>query len=385
MRICLVSSSFYPAIFYGGPISSTWDLSRKLADKDIKMYISTTDANGKSRLKVTVNKFVKKQKNLFVKYYHEQFINKFSVSFIFGVWLDIKKADLVYIQYLFHYTSILSLFFSFLQRKKVIVCPRGSLSRYTLTNKWKLLKYLSINFLIRPFARSVVWQASSYLEKDDILFNFPMAQIKIINDGIDFESFQEFTKTTRVELLKKYTDRNFKNISRIFFSMGRLHQIKRFDVLIDAFSIFLKEYKDSKLLIAGGDDGMLEELTKKINDLGLKDSVFLIGVVEFEDKKILLNNCDYFALASEFESFGIVVAEALACGKPIVASNLTPWKSLEKNKCGILVANDKISFSRGLFDIVNNQYDSKLIKEYVFSNYDWNLIADKFLINIKDN
>ena len=38
MRVCLVSSSFYPAIFYGGPISSTWDLSRKLADKDIKMY-----------------------------------------------------------------------------------------------------------------------------------------------------------------------------------------------------------------------------------------------------------------------------------------------------------------------------------------------------------
>ena len=33
MRICLVSSSFYPATFYGGPISATWDLSRKLSEK----------------------------------------------------------------------------------------------------------------------------------------------------------------------------------------------------------------------------------------------------------------------------------------------------------------------------------------------------------------
>ena len=50
------------------------------------------------------------------------------------------------------------------------------------------------------------------------------------------------------------------------------------------------------------------------------------------DKKILLNNCDYFALASEFESFGLVVAEALACGRPIILSNKTPWIDLEIKK-----------------------------------------------------
>ena len=46
MRICLVSSSFYPATFYGGPISATWDLSKKLAENDVEMYVSTTNANG---------------------------------------------------------------------------------------------------------------------------------------------------------------------------------------------------------------------------------------------------------------------------------------------------------------------------------------------------
>ena len=77
MRICLVSSSFYPATFYGGPISATWDLSKKLAENNIKIYVSTTNANGLEQLDVKVNQFIKKQENFQVKYYHEQIINHF--------------------------------------------------------------------------------------------------------------------------------------------------------------------------------------------------------------------------------------------------------------------------------------------------------------------
>ena len=45
MRICLVSSSFYPATFYGGPISATWDLSKKLTDRNIEVFVSTTNGS----------------------------------------------------------------------------------------------------------------------------------------------------------------------------------------------------------------------------------------------------------------------------------------------------------------------------------------------------
>ena len=76
MRVCLVSSSFYPAISYGGPISATWDLSKKLARKGIEVYVSTTNANMKSKLSVNTSAFIKKNKNLFVRYYDEQIINK---------------------------------------------------------------------------------------------------------------------------------------------------------------------------------------------------------------------------------------------------------------------------------------------------------------------
>ncbi|MBT6808841.1 MAG: glycosyl transferase family 1, partial [Flavobacteriales bacterium] len=70
MRICLVSSSFYPAIFYGGPISSTWDLSKKIGNNGVKVFVSTTNANGKERLRnVETNKHKKITENVYVKYY----------------------------------------------------------------------------------------------------------------------------------------------------------------------------------------------------------------------------------------------------------------------------------------------------------------------------
>jgi glycosyltransferase involved in cell wall biosynthesis len=384
MRICLVSSSFYPATFYGGPISATWDLSKKLAEKGIEVYVSTTNANGSKKLDVECNKYLKKEENVFVKYYNEQITNKFSLSFLFGIWSDIKKSDIVYIQYLFHYTVLFSLLFSVFQKKKIVACPRGSFSVFTLNNKLPFIKLLWLNFLIKPMINKIVWQASSYLEERDILNKFPNADVEIINDGIDYDSFQNSILVSRNELLNKFTGITCNDVSNIFFSMGRLHKIKGFDVLIDAFNLFLEKDKYAKLIIAGGDDGVGKKLENQIKKLNLSSSVFLIGAVNFEDKKLLLNNCDYFTLASEFESFGIVIAEALSCGKPVVVSNKTPWKDIQINNCGILADNEKNSFNDAFSKIINEKYDSNLIKNYVKKNYDWVVIVDKFINLIKN-
>ena len=54
-----MSSSFYPATFYGGPISATWDLSKELTKKGIEVYVSTTNANGRKKLYVECDKYLK--------------------------------------------------------------------------------------------------------------------------------------------------------------------------------------------------------------------------------------------------------------------------------------------------------------------------------------
>ena len=384
MRICLVSSSFYPATFYGGPISATWDLSKKLAEKGHEIYVSTTNANGAETLDVECDNFLEKENNVFVKYYNEQLINKFSFSFMFGIWSDIKKSEVVYIQYLFHYSVLFSLLCSVIQKKKIIICPRGSFSAFTLSNKLAFVKLSWLSLFINPLVSKIIWQASSYLEERDILNRYPNATVEIINDGVDFNAFQNETVITNCELVNKVTNSNFKEVSHVFFSMGRLHKIKGFDILIDAFNLFLEKDKNAKLIIAGGDDGVGKKLENQIKKLNLESSVFLIGAINFQDKKRLLNNCDYFILASEFESFGIVIAEALSCGKPVVVSNKTPWKDIQINNCGILADNEKNSFYEAFNKIINEKYDKSLIKNYVKANYDWEVIVDKFINLIKN-
>ena len=380
MRVCLVSSSFYPATFYGGPISATWDLSKKLAEKGYEIYVSTTNANGKERLKnIDTKNYAKLDENIYVRYYHEQLINIFSFSFLVNIFSDIKKSDVVYVQYLFHYTVVFSLFFAWVLKKKVIICPRGSFSSFTLENNKIYFKTLWLQILIKPFSRKVIWQASSYLEKEDILKYLINARVEIISDGVNFNEFQDQEKISLVPLVKKYTDTKFSEISEVIFSMGRLHKIKGFNILINSFDLYLKDNKHAKLIIAGGDDGERENLILQITKMELEESVFLIGLIDFNQKKELLSSCSFFALASEFESFGIVITESLSCGTPVVVSDKTAWRDIYKNKCGIFAENQKQEFCDAFHEIKKENFTSEDCKNYVKENFDFEVVSQKFI------
>ena len=378
--MCLVSSSFYPSMVYGGPIFATWDLSRSLADKGLDIYVSTTNADGKNRLKdVSTKSHLKLADNIFIRYYHEQIINYLSFSFIFNLWNDIKESDVVYIQYIFHYTSVIALFYSFFLRKRVVLCARGSLSSWGMSYRKRIIKKIWIFFLIRPFVKNILWQACSHLESSDIKLYFKDANVEVLYDGVNVNEFSLTRKISKIDLVRKYTDLDFESISEIIFSMGRLHHIKRFDILIDAFSIYHQKNPDAKLLIAGSDDGIKNKLINKINKMGLNNSVFLIGFLDPTQKKELLNNVDVFALCSDFESFGLVVAEALASGCPVIVSDKTHWKDIHMNNCGIFAENSAETFSNAFKEVKNMKIDPEVCKNYIRSNFNQDLIADRFL------
>ncbi|MFM7366464.1 MAG: glycosyltransferase, partial [Sphaerospermopsis kisseleviana] len=83
------------------------------------------------------------------------------------------------------------------------------------------------------------------------------------------------------------------------------------------------------LILAGSDlVGYRKDVERMIKDLGLEDSVAITGEVSGEAKDCLLANADLFVLPSYSENFGIVVAEAMAWGRPVIASTGTPWKEI---------------------------------------------------------
>ena len=382
MNICVVSHSFFPATCYGGPIFSTYELCKKLADLGHNIYVSTTNANCGSRLDLDTSKFIEIYRNLNVRYYFEQIYWYFSFALIFGLWKDIKRSELIYIQYIFHYTVPLALFYSWVLNKRVVICPRASLSPWGINWRGKissLFKKSWINLFLRPFVSNVKWQGCSFIEIKDIKSIFYKADCYELSDGINTSTFSSERSLNYIDVMKKYTDKDFSKVSDIVFSMGRLHKIKGFDNLIRSFSLVLKNKPDVKLLIAGSDEGSKFFLLHEIKRLGLLDSVFLIGQLDDIEKKEVLSNSSIFALCSHVESFGIVVLEALASGLPVVVSNKTIWKDLEKNKCGIFVSNKEDLFAEALLYALDTDYQTSDCVNYVKSRYDIDIVSNDFI------
>ena len=106
----------------------------------------------------------------------------------------------------------------------------------------------------------------------------------------------------------------------ILFTIGALLWWKGYDHLLEAMKIVQEKDRDIELWIAGsGAD--VEAIIKMSNKLGLKNIKFL-GYIKQEDVVKMYNKCDVFISASPEEPFGITFVEAMACGKPVICTEL---------------------------------------------------------------
>ena len=120
-------------------------------------------------------------------------------------------------------------------------------------------------------------------------------------------------------------------------SIGRLEPGKNHECLISAMVEICKAVPNALLLIAGHDPwGYGKNLHRLVENLGLEDSVRLIGFQS--DVVSFLHALDVFAFASNSEGFGQVLVEAMAAGKPVVASEIPPLTEIVvEGESGLLV------------------------------------------------
>lgn len=377
LKLLVVIPNFYPAIIYGGPIFTALHTCEKLAALGIEVRVSTTNANMTNRLNIESNIWIKKDDNFFIKYYNETIINKFSFPLLFNLWRDIKQADLVHIQYLFSAPTPIAIFYSVLLRKPILLTPHGSMGNWCLNQGSKLKSYW-LNWLIKPFLSNIIWHATAEMEKNEILTVFPNAQIEVISNGIQINEFQTINLISPVEFSEKFIQKILQ-ASKIIVSMGRLQKKKGFDILIDSFSYVIKIYPEAKLFIAGQDEGEKENLQLQIKALGLLESVFFVGAISGQDKIDFLANADLFVLASHNENFGIVYAESLAAGTPIIASKNTPWSEIESANCGKWIPNTVQETTNAIIDMLGKDRELMRVNaKKVAQKYEWNSIALQF-------
>jgi len=120
---------------------------------------------------------------------------------------------------------------------------------------------------------------------------------------------------------------------RTVLFLSRIHPIKGLLNLVRAWA--LVRPAGWHLVIAGPDEGRHEqEVRRAVRQAGVEESVVFRGPVYGDAKWELLRSADVFVLPSYSENFGVAVAEALACGVPVITTQATPWNVLSQYQCG---------------------------------------------------
>tara|TARA_B100000989_G_C19515802_1_gene461553 strand:+ start:85 stop:1227 length:1143 start_codon:yes stop_codon:yes gene_type:complete len=241
---------------------------------------------------------------------------------------------------------ILSLYGSWIKKNsnfKLIQSPRNALANYSL-NSGSILKPLYWRTFQKESLKKVdCFHATSQAEYDDIRalgFKQPVAIIPNMVNVIE-----------DIKAKKKVS--NLRTLSYL----GRFHPEKGLETLLLAWAEIFKEKQNWNLNLVGtGDKKYVTFLKKIVKDLRLERVQFLDSVVGSE-KWQMYHDSDLFVLPSPSENFGMVVAEALACGTPVVTTNRTPWKDLPIKGAGWCVNFGVEDLKLGLTEAMNKSSD----------------------------
>lgn len=156
-----------------------------------------------------------------------------------------------------------------------------------------------------------------------------------------------------------------------FISVGNLIQSKRHDIIIDAFNKAFTTNDNVKLRIIG-DGNLKDSLRTKVSKLNREHQIIFTGELSREAVVKEMQNSDAFIMASEFETFGIVYIEAMACGNPIITVKNGGSDSLINEENGIILEENSIDkFSNAMKYMIKNRknYNSEDISMKCISKY----------------
>jgi glycosyltransferase involved in cell wall biosynthesis len=125
---------------------------------------------------------------------------------------------------------------------------------------------------------------------------------------------------------------------RLLLFLGRIHPKKGCDLLVEAFAAVVNSDPSLHLVIAGPDQvGLKRSLVERAELLGVASAISWTGMLSGDIKTGALLAAEAFLLPSHQENFGIAVAEALACGLPVLISNkVNIWREIAGDRAGLV-------------------------------------------------
>lgn len=369
LRVVHVCAYFAPAFVYGGPPRSIFGLCRAQRHAGIDVRVVTTTANGDSELSDAVVA-QGEYESIPVRYCARAWPRSIfhAPSLGSAVATELRDADVLHIHGLWNATVWSAAAAAREQRKPYVLSPRGMLAPAALAHdKWrkKLVYPLADRRVIRDAARLHATSQSEFEQ----LNRLPEAGRAVyVPNGVELPPGGDRDPRAARERF------HLPPTSPLILFLGRIHPIKRLDLVAAAFAQVRAQHRDAHLVIAGPDeDGHRATVAPLFTPFG--SSVTWTGRVDDAGKRQLLDAATMLVVSSNSESFGMSVAEAMAAGMPVVVTRTCPWAEIESSEAGFWVDQTADAIARGLNAILADPAAAQAMgrrgRALIASRYSW--------------
>lgn len=169
-------------------------------------------------------------------------------------------------------------------------------------------------------------------------------------------------------------------------NVGSLIEVKAQESLIRAFAKAHAERPDLRLQI-GGEGELRPQLEELISELGLAGKVTLLGMLGRRELLSRMQECNIFLLPSRVETFGVVIIEALSCGRPVIATRCGGPETILTEENGLLVPNHDIeALKDAMLEMASRlrDYDAEAIRRTVLERYSASRFATRLMSFFRD-
>ncbi|WP_413732612.1 MULTISPECIES: glycosyltransferase [unclassified Shewanella] len=202
-----------------------------------------------------------------------------------------------------------------------------------------------------------------------------------------FKCLMEKKFNLKFDVLPNIVDTNFFNLKKdiepksfSFLNVAFLEPKKNHEILIKAFWNAFKN-NDSVSLNIAGNGTQYFNLKKLVSDLGASERITLYGEANRDQVRSLMHSSSVFVLSSEYETFGVVLIEALSTGTPVVATRCGGPEDIVSKSVGVLCDTNSNSLESALLEIYTNfeLYNKEVLREYAIKNYSKEVVSNQLV------
>jgi len=257
-----------------------------------------------------------------------------------------------------------------------VIAPHGTLEPWALQrSSWK--KRIALPLYERSNLQSASCLHACSMQEATGFRDFGLKNpVAVIPNGISYSWLESAGNAGEFR-----SHFNLPRDKRIMLFLSRITPVKGLPLLMEALDASRRYLDDWILVIAGSDEfDHKAEVENKIRQLHLDKHVLFTGLLFDRMKRDAFEAADLFVLPTKRENYGIVVAEALGAGVPVLATEGAPWEDLVKYRCGWWPKVSSQGIAEALTDALSRspeqlQQMGQLGKELVAGKYTWNKLA----------